>query len=74
METKRAKTVENYIKEKQLTKKEFCKICKISITTLNRILNNDETVKLFPILKIIDATELRLEDFFEPITKKEGKE
>ncbi|MCM1289531.1 MAG: helix-turn-helix domain-containing protein [Corallococcus sp.] len=74
MEPKRAKSVENYIKKKQLTKKEFCKICKISIATLNRILNNDETVKVFSILKIINATELVLEDFYEPITKEEGKE
>ncbi len=74
MKTERVKAVKNYIKEKQLTKKEFCKICKISVTTLNRILNNDETVRIFPILRIIDATELRLEDFFEPITKEKGKE
>lgn len=74
MGTERANAVEKYLKDKQLTKKEFCKTCKICVATLNKILNNDDTVKIFPILKIIDATELRLEDFFEPIKKEKGKE
>ncbi len=74
METEKANAFEKYIKEKQLTKKEFCKTCKICVATLNKISNNDDTVRIFPILKIIDATKLQLEDFFEPTRKEEGKE
>ncbi|MCI8435574.1 MAG: helix-turn-helix transcriptional regulator [Clostridia bacterium] len=43
--------IKNYMKKNHLTKTHFCKLCKISITTLNRILGG-QNCKLTAIFKI----------------------
>lgn len=43
--------IENYIKENNLSKAKFCKMCKISPTTLSKIMNNQD-VRLLALFKI----------------------
>ncbi len=46
----------NYIQNNNLTKKDFCLLCGISYSTLNRILNNKnfQLKALFRIARVID--------------------
>ncbi|MBQ7307266.1 MAG: helix-turn-helix transcriptional regulator [Clostridia bacterium] len=48
--------IENFMFENKISKTEFCKMCEISLSTLNKIMNNDdnfETIALFKIAKVI---------------------
>ena len=50
--------IENYIKKNKLNKKAFCKACKISLSTLNKILKNNfnfDATALFKIGKLINV-------------------
>lgn len=42
----------NFIKRNNLTKTDFCKQAKICLTTLNRILNNNQYVNIKSLAKI----------------------
>lgn len=54
--------IKDYIREKKLTKTEFCKLCKISIHTLNKILSgkNFEISALFKIAKVLEMEVYQL--------------
>ena len=54
--------IKDYIKEKNLTKTEFYKRCKISIYTLNKILSrkNFEISALFKIAKVLELEVYQL--------------
>lgn len=45
-------SIQQYIKEKNITEKEFCKACNISQTSLEKILKLDDRVKLLDFLKV----------------------
>lgn len=47
--------IEKYIKENNLSKTKFCKMCKISYGTLKRILNNEDfgLIALFKIARVM---------------------
>lgn len=54
--TIKTKIIKNYIIENKISKTKFCKMCKISTSTLNKILaNNDNfrTIELFKIARVI---------------------
>ena len=48
--------INNYLKERNLSKTQFCKLCKISYSTLTNILNGDNfrLIALFKIAKILN--------------------
>lgn len=50
----------NFIKDNNLTKKQFCEKIKISVLTLNRTLNNKK-IFLKTLLKIAIYTKLKIE-------------
>jgi len=50
----------NYMREHNLSKKAFCKMCKISLPTLNKILNGERTVRIAPLYKISFITKIPL--------------
>lgn len=54
--------IENYIKANELSKTKFCKLCKISASTFNRIMTNQDfnMIYLFRIAKIIDVHVCKL--------------
>lgn len=61
---KRIKTylIEEYLKEKNLTKKEFCRLCKMSYPTLQKVLKQDYTVRIGAIFKIAKQMNLYITD------------
>ncbi|MDE6585193.1 MAG: helix-turn-helix domain-containing protein [Clostridia bacterium] len=58
------KLILDYIKNNNLTKKEFCRKCKISTSTLYKIINEKDfqLIALFKIAKIMNLKPYR---FFE---------
>lgn len=55
--------IKNYIKEKGLTKKEFCKSCGISSYALSNILKSNAK-RLSPLLKIAKTMDVDLKTLF----------
>lgn len=47
--------IKNYMEENNLSKRAFCKLCKISPATLERILMNKDSVRLMVIFRIARA-------------------
>lgn len=52
MKVRIKKIIEKYIFENKLTKNDFCKSCRISYSTLNKILKNNLNINLLSLLKI----------------------
>lgn len=44
--------IDNYLKRNHLSKTKFCKLCKISVKTLEKIYNDDGSVRLKTIRRI----------------------
>ena len=44
--------IEKYLRDNNLSKRKFCKICKISTSTLNKIMNDDGHFRLTALFKI----------------------
>lgn len=57
--------IENYIKENNLSKNEFCRLCRISPNTLYKIINNDSNMKIIAIIKIARVINVQLFQMFE---------
>ena len=55
--------IEQYLKENELSKTKFCKICKISPGTLTKIMNN-QSVSLVAIYKITRTMGIYLHQIF----------
>lgn len=53
-----------YLKENNLTKGKFCKACKISEMTFNRILNNESKVSLVSLFKISIQMKVTFQELF----------
>lgn len=65
--------IEEYIKENNLTKREFCKLCKISPSTLNKILKT-ENFNLLSLFKITRVMNINFCDIFNNIILHKEKE
>lgn len=57
--------INNYIKENKLTKNKFCKTCKISLSTLNKILNNKENFRIIALFKIAKVLNIKFCEIFK---------
>ena len=61
----RTELITKYIKSRGLSKVNFCKLCKVNIQTLNKILNNQKNfriIALFRIGRVIDIPVCELFD------------
>ena len=63
--------IEKYLKDNKLTKKEFCKKCNISVSTLNRMYKSDN-IRVINIFKVakgmeVDVCFLFYEEHHHPI-------
>jgi predicted transcriptional regulator len=56
--------ITNYIKENNLTKAAFCKLCSVSLGSLNKLLSNNPNTRLLTILKVLRTADIRGNDFF----------
>ena len=50
--TIKTELIENFIKDNNLSKSKFCEMCKISQSTLNRIMTNSENFRIIALFKI----------------------
>lgn len=55
--------IKAYLHEKRLSKNDFCKIAKISLRTLNKILKHNKSVRLKTVLKICILLKVSLNSF-----------
>ncbi|MDE5788859.1 MAG: helix-turn-helix domain-containing protein [Clostridia bacterium] len=60
--------IKNYIKENNLSKTKFCKLCKISLQTFNKVLNGED-VYLGALFKISRALNINISVLFK-VTEK----
>ena len=49
--TIKTELIENFIKDNNLSKSKFCKMCKISQSTLNKIMTNSENFRIIALFK-----------------------
>ena len=56
--------IENFMSEKKLSKVGFCKECKISVATLNKILRNNDNLRIIALFKIAKVMKINISDLF----------
>ncbi len=55
----------NYLKANILTKTQFCKLCKITFSTLNKVLNDKQNLKMKTLFKIARQLNIKISDLFK---------
>ena len=58
------KLIEDYIKDNNLSKKEFCKICGISQQILRKILRNQQNFYITALFKVARTLKLHIHELF----------
>lgn len=56
--------IENFIKENNLSKSKFCEMCKISQSTLNKIMTNSENFRIIALFKIARVLKIQVYQMF----------
>lgn len=56
--------IEDFMTQNKLSKTKFCKICKISVSTLNKILNNQTNVGIVALFKICRVMKIQICNLF----------
>ena len=62
--TIKTELIEKFIKENNLSKSKFCEMCKISQSTLNRIMTNSENFKIIALFKIARVLKIQVFEMF----------
>ena len=62
--TIKTELIENFIKENNLSKCKFCKMCKISQSTLNKIITNNENFRIIALFKIARVLKIQVFEMF----------
>ena len=62
--TIKTELIENFIKENNLSKSKFCKMCKISQSTLNKIITNNENFRIIALFKIARVLKIQVYQMF----------
>ena len=62
--TIKTELIENFIKENNLSKSKFCKMCKISQSTLNKIMTNSENLRIVALFKIARVLKIKVYQMF----------
>ena len=62
--TIKSELIENFIKENNLSKSKFCKMCKISQRTLNKIMTNSENFRIIALFKIARVLKIQVFEMF----------
>lgn len=65
MRTINTSKIQNYIKENNLTKQQFCKQCNISPSVLNKILKDQHNIHILALFKIAKVINIQVFEFFE---------
>ena len=56
--------IANFIKENNLSKSKFCEMCKISQSTLNKIMTNSENFRIIALFKIARVLKIQVYQMF----------
>ena len=62
--TIKTELIENFIKENSLSKSKLCKMCKISQSTLNKIMTNSENFRIIALFKIAKVLKIQVFEMF----------
>ena len=62
--TIKTELIENFIKENNLSKSKFCKKCKISQSTLDKIMTNSENFRIIALFKIARVLKIQVFEMF----------
>ena len=62
--TIKVELIENFIKDNNLSKTKFCEMCKISQSTLNKIMTNSENFKIIALFKIARVLKIQVYQMF----------
>ena len=62
--TIKTELIENFIKENNLSKSKFCEMCKISQSTLNKIITNNENFRIIALFKIARVLKIEVYQMF----------
>ena len=57
--------IDEFLKEKSISKSQFCKICKISYSSLQKIYSQNFGVYITTIFKVIRVLNIEPKNFFE---------
>ena len=62
--TIKTEIIENFMLENQISKTKFCKMCKISPSTLNKIMTNDDNFGIIALFKIARVIKVQVYQMF----------
>ena len=62
--TIKTELIETFIKDNNLSKSKFCKMCKISQSTLNKIMTNNENFRIIALFKIARFLKIQVFEMF----------
>lgn len=62
--TIKTELIENFINDNNLSKSKFCNMCKISQSTLNKIMTNSENFRIIALFKIAKVLKIRVYQMF----------
>ena len=62
--TIKTEIIGKYMNENKLSKTKFCKMCKISPSTLNKIMTNDDNFGIIALFKIARVIEVQVYQIF----------
>ena len=62
--TIKTELIENFIKDNNLSKSKFCEMCKISRSTLNKIMTNSENFRIIALFKIARVLKIQIYQMF----------
>ena len=63
-DTIKTEIIGSYMKEHNLSKNKFCKMCNVNIQTLNKILNNDFRFRVNALFKIARVLKIEVYQMF----------
>ena len=58
--TIKTEIIENFMLENKISKTKFCKMCKISPSTLNKIMTNDDNFGIIALFKIARVIKVQV--------------
>lgn len=56
--------IEKFISDNNLSKSGFCKLCKISHQTFDKIMGDEDSLTLSPVFKIARVMKIHIKDIF----------
>ena len=62
--TIKTELIENFIKENNLSKSKLCKMCKISQSTLDKIMTSNENFRIIALFKIARVLKIQVYQMF----------